>query len=85
MTPKWKKKALTAAEKRAIEREKALAQCAEGKHNFTATFRLSESVCLTCGLVKYCPQCLQENTLPEPYNHAFPRVCATHQKATVQV
>jgi hypothetical protein len=83
-TQRWRKKAPAAAEKRAIAREKALEHCQQGYHSFTATFRPSESVCLICGLVKYCPQCLEEANLHEPYHHAFPRTCATHQKAEVR-
>ena len=80
-TLQWKKKAPTAAEKRTSQREQALAHCQQGNHTFTGTFRQSEFVCLTCGLVMYCVLCLEEHKLPAPDNHAFPRFCQTHMKA----
>jgi len=84
MTTRWKKKQPTAAQKRAVLRERELANCQQGNHNFTKTFKPSESVCLTCGLVVYCALCLEENKLPVPYNHAFLRFCPTHMKAEVK-
>ena len=74
----------TAAEQRAAAREKALEQCAKGQHTNTPTFRPGETVCLTCGMVVYCPDCLQESTLPVPQVHAYPVLCSTHQNAEVK-
>ncbi len=78
------RKRLTAAEQRATAREKALEQCAKGRHTDTPTFRPGETVCLTCGMVVYCPACLQENHLQAPRVHAYPMLCPTHQKAGVK-
>ncbi len=65
--------------------KQALEQCAKGHHSSTPTFRPGETVCLVCGLVLYCPDCLNESHLQPPFVHAFPKVCPTHQKAQVQV
>ena len=78
------KKRPTTAEKRALAREKALEQCEQGYHHTTATFRPGETVCLTCGVVFYCPTCLEERHLLPPLTHAYALPCATHQKARVQ-
>ena len=77
---RWEKKRPTAAEKRAAAREKALEQCAKGNHTDTPTFRPGETVCTTCGIVNYCPECLQESNLQPPFAHAFPVLCAIHKK-----
>jgi hypothetical protein len=84
-TQRWTKKRLTAAEQRAAAREKALAQCAKGNHTSTPTFRPGETVCITCGLVVYCPLCLTSQKLQLPYGHAYTLTCSIHQKAEVQV
>lgn len=65
-------------------REKALAQCRKGQHTDTPTFRPGETVCTTCGMVVYCPDCLYENHLQLPLVHAYPMCCSTHQNAKVQ-
>lgn len=85
-TRRWTtpRKRPTAAEQRAAAREQALEQCAKGHHSSTPTFRPGETVCLVCGLVLYCPDCLNESHLQPPFVHAFPKVCPTHQKAQVQ-
>jgi hypothetical protein len=63
------------------QRAAALTQCSKGTHHETATFRPGEVVCLVCGRVVYCPDCLSENHLPLPQAHrAFPLPCSTHQK-----
>lgn len=74
----------TAAEQRAIARQKALEQCRKGQHTSTPTFRPGETVCTTCGLVVYCPDCLHESHLQVPQVHAYPVVCLPHKKAEVQ-
>jgi hypothetical protein len=79
------RKGLTARERRAIEHARALAECKQGRHNTTPTFRPGETVCLVCALVVYCPVCLQKNNLPPPQAHrAFPLVCGLHQQQEVQ-
>jgi len=76
----------TVAEQRAAAREKALAQCAGGYHTSTPTFRPGETVCLVCGSVVYCPDCLSENQLSlSQAHHAYPLACSTHKKVQVQV
>jgi hypothetical protein len=76
---------LTAAQQRATAHAQALAKCATGEHNETPTFRPGETVCLVCGRVIYCPDCLSENRLPLPQAHrAFPLLCSIHQKQEVQ-
>ena len=71
----------TAAQKRAAARAKALEQCRTGNHTSTATFRPSET---TCGMVVYCPHCLNDNHLHVPLVHCYPVLCQTHMKAEVQ-
>ena len=85
-TKRWTttKKRSTAAEQRATAREQALEQCSQGYHTHPPTFRAGETVCTTCGMVKYCPACLSQYQLPPPLTHAFPVICSTHQKAGVQ-
>jgi len=78
-----RKKQPTAAERRAATREQALLNCQQGKHNATPTFRPGETVCMTCGLVVYCPVCLDENHLVFPLSHAHPLTCPTHQHTGV--
>ncbi len=74
----------TAAEQRAAAREKALENCLHGSHTATPTFRPGETVCTTCGMVVYCPPCLQENRLQVTQVHAYPVLCSTHQNAEVK-
>ncbi len=86
-TRKWTttRKRPTAAEQRATTRAKALEQCRKGNHTTTATFRSGETACTTCGMVVYCPTCLNENHLQPPQAYAYPIVCQTHKNAEVQV
>ncbi len=86
-TRKWTttRKRPTAAEQRATAKAKAQEQCKKGNHTTTATFRPSETVCLVCGMVVYCPNCLNDNRLQVPQVHAYPIVCQTHKNAEVQV
>ncbi len=74
----------TASERRAAAREQALEECRKGYHTSTPTFRPSETVCITCGMVNYCLDCLHENKLQLPLVHAFSVACPTHKKAEVQ-
>ncbi len=85
-TRRWAttRKRPTAAEQQAAAREKALEQCRIGHHTATPTFRPSETVCLICGMVVYCPDCLYDNHLQVPQVHAYPVLCSTHKKAEVQ-
>ncbi len=75
----------TASEQRAVAREKALENCLHGNHTETPTFCSSETVCTTCGMVVYCPDCLNDNHLQVSQVHAYPIVCPTHKNAEVQV
>ncbi len=75
------KKRLTAAEKRALAHEQALEHCRKGEHTSTPTFRPGETVCTTCGIVNYCPTCLQEHNLHPAFVRAYPFLCATHTQA----
>jgi len=86
-TRKWTttRKRPTVVEQRATTRAKALEQCRKGNHTTTATFRPGETVCTTCGMVVYCPTCLNENHLQPPFVHAYPVICQTHKNAEVQV
>jgi hypothetical protein len=86
-TRRWatSRKRLTAEEQRAAAHAQALAQCATGAHTETPTFRPGETVCLICGRVVYCPDCLSENHSPLPQaQRAFPLACPPHQKREVQ-
>jgi len=87
-TQRWattiRKKQPTTAERRAAAREQALLDCQQGKHTSTPTFRPGETVCMTCGLVVYCPVCLDVHHLLYPSAHAHPLTCSTHQHAGVQ-
>ncbi len=74
----------TASEKREAAHAKALEQCKKGNHTTTPTFRPSETVCTTCGLVLFCPDCLHENHLQVPQVHAYPVLCPPHKKAEVK-
>jgi hypothetical protein len=77
---------LTAAQQRTAARAQALAKCAIGEHTETPTFRPGEVVCLVCGRVVYCPDCLSENhLLPPQAQRAFPLTCSMHRKREVQV
>lgn len=53
-----------AAERRQQDHARALAECTRGYHAMTNTFRTSERVCTVCGLVTYCPTCLDAAHLP---------------------
>jgi len=82
---KTHKKPLAAAERRAAERKQALLDCQQGRHSATPTFRPGETMCLICGLVVYCPVCLDVHHLFYPTAHAHPLTCVTHQHAGVQM
>jgi len=84
-TQRWAKKRPTAAQQRAIAREKALEQCSHGHHTSTPTFRPGETVCTTCGRVVYCPDCLKQYHLPPPLVHAYPLICTPHKNVEVHV
>lgn len=81
MTRKWEttKKRPTAAH------EKALELCKKGEHTNSPTFRPGETVCTACGMVVYCPACLDENHLQVPLVHAYPLLCAAHKNVEVKV
>ncbi len=86
-TQRWattSKKQPTAAEHKAAERKQALLNCQQGNHSSIPTFRPGETVCLICGLVVYCPVCLDMNHLSYPTAHAHPLTCSTHQHVRVQ-
>jgi hypothetical protein len=42
----------------ALERAKALTNCANDYHQWHPTFMLSEKLCTVCGVRAYCPFCL---------------------------
>lgn len=72
---------LTAAERQARAQEQALEDCKHGRHTLKNTFRPQEQVCLICGLVLYCPECLKKYHLPRVASeHARPLLCSEHQK-----
>ncbi len=80
-----RRKPLTVAERRATERAQALFDCRQGRHSATPTFRPGETVCLVCGRVAYCPECLDASHLPYPTaTHAYPLTCLAHQPADAQ-
>jgi hypothetical protein len=73
-------KRLTAAERKARAQEQALDDCKHGRHTLKNTFRPQEQVCLICGLVLYCPDCLKEYQLPRVQSErARPLVCPRHR------
>ncbi|GHO95221.1 hypothetical protein KSF_052690 [Reticulibacter mediterranei] len=79
-----RKPALTAAQRRAAAAAQARRDCQQGRHSTTPTFRPGEQVCLTCGVVIYCPGCLQANGLRFPQvAHAYTLECPTHQQRGV--
>jgi hypothetical protein len=47
----------------ATRRTQANAHCQQGRHTMSDTFRPGERVCLICGIVLYCPACLQHSNL----------------------
>ncbi len=76
-------KRLTAAERKARAQEQALEDCKHGRHTLKNTFRPQEQVCLVCGLVLYCPECLQESQLPRVQSQrARPLICPKHRQPT---
>jgi hypothetical protein len=84
-TQRWAKPRPTAEQQRAAAHARALAKCATGTHHETPTFRPGETLCLICGRVVYCPDCLSLNHLPLTQAHrAFPLECPAHRKAQVQ-
>lgn len=69
-----------AAERRRVARARALEECRYGRHSMTPTFRTSEQVCIVCGLVTYCPDCLDAAHLLHPQReHAYPVECMQHR------
>lgn len=84
---RWKQKPKpTAKQKQAARQASNLANCQQGRHRLTATFRPGERVCTSCGVVFSCPDCLTQYDLPvSRAPHAYPLACATHAKAEVQV
>ena len=69
------------------KREAAIAQvrCAQGWHRMTPTFRPGEQVCTLCGVVTFCPVCLEEQHLPPSRStRAFPSMRLVHQQAQAQ-
>jgi hypothetical protein len=80
-----RKKKPTAQEQRAQQRAAQLEQCKRGEHRLTDTMRPGERLCLACGLVLYCPDCLQAaNLAPLTNGRVFPLECSQHRKAEVQ-
>ena len=78
------KKQPTVKEQSATRRTQALANCRFGKHTMSNTFRPGEQVCLSCGIVFYCPGCLKQNDLsPLTNERAYPLDCSTHRHVEV--
>jgi len=51
-----------------------------GQHKLTPTFRAGEQLCLSCGAVFYCAECLTANHLPAPTAHRlYPVPCSLHR------
>lgn len=60
--------------------------CRMGQHRLTPTFRPGEQVCLNCGAVFYCLECLKINHLPPPTaQRPYPFACPHHRRATEEV
>jgi hypothetical protein len=69
----------------ATRRLYAQVNCRMGQHKLTPTFRAGEQVCLSCGAVFYCPECLTVHHLPAPTAHRlYPVACSLHRPAEVQ-
>ncbi len=79
------KKKPNAAQRKAAAQEQARQKCQQGKHIMTPTFRPSETVCLICGFVLYCPVCFQQQQLQVAGAHAHSLMCQVHQKVEVRV
>lgn len=76
----------TTKQQQATRRAYNLAQCQQGKHLFTPTFRVGERVCTSCGVVLYCPECLSIHQLPASLvERAYPLACSLHTKAEVHI
>ncbi len=74
----------TAEEQRAAKHAKALADCQQGKHHLTATFRPGEQLCTVCRMMLYCATCLKENNLAIAQGvRAYPFDCPQHRKVVV--
>ena len=59
--------------------------CRMGQHKLTPTFRAGEQVCLSCGAVFYCAECLTVHHLPTPTaHHLYPVPCPLHRVTEVQ-
>ena len=80
-----RKKKPTLEEQRQQARAAQLEKCKQGQHAHTPTFRPGEQTCTACGIVVYCPLCLQHHHLaPSTSQQAYPLVCSEHRKVTVQ-
>jgi hypothetical protein len=76
-----KKRTLTKAE----QREQAIAECRQGRHRLTSTFRPGERLCTVCSLVFSCQICIHIHHLPPAQgNHVIPFSCAEHREAGVR-
>jgi len=74
----------TAADRKAQAHVAALKRCSQGQHHMSATFRPGEQVCLTCGIVIYCPGCLREQNLqPLQQGKAYALECSVHEGVQV--
>lgn len=75
-----KKPSVPAAERSKMNHTRALARCDRGEHMISNTFRPGEQVCTICGLVIYCPICLDNAHLSYPQaRQVYPLVCTIHQ------
>lgn len=73
----------TVEQQRQQHKAALLQACKEGRHSKTPTFRPSETVCLGCGVIFYCPGCFKQHELT-PAKHTHVLWCFTHRQAGVQ-
>jgi hypothetical protein len=84
MTKRWQRPP-TAAPQSATRRTYNRVNCRMGQHKLTPTFRAGEQVCLSCGAVFYCSECLTVHHLPAPTAHQlYPVACSLHRVTEVQ-
>jgi hypothetical protein len=84
MTKRWQRPPTTAPQS-ATRRTYDRVNCRMGQHKLTATFRAGEQLCLSCGAVFYCAECLTIHHVPAPTAHRlYPVPCSLHRRVEVQ-